>query len=99
MFGDSPLYEPMMVCCQLDSSLKALVDYTITSSDIGPSPSSKYFIQENVYEGVKCSNGTKFVRPRFVKWQYYHTHWVQQITLSIALIEYDNKELIFYELA
>ena len=66
LFGDSPLSEPMMVCNQLDSSLKASVDYTITGSGIGPSPSSKYSIQENIYEGVKCSNGTQFVRPRFV---------------------------------
>ena len=51
---------------QLDSSLKASVDYTIIGSDIGPSPSSKYSVQENVYEGVKCSNGTQFVRPQFV---------------------------------
>ena len=45
------LSEPMVT--QLDSSLKASVDYTMVGSDIGPSPSSKYFIQENAYESVE----------------------------------------------
>ena len=90
LFGDSPQSELMMVYCQLDSSLKASVDYTITGSDIGPSPSSKYSIQDNVYEGIKCSDGTQFGST-----QYYHTHWVRQVTFNIALIEHDNKELVF----
>ena len=67
LFSDNPVSEPTVVSCQLDSILKASVDYTMTGSDIGPSPSSKYFIQENVYESVKCNDGTEFDRPRFVK--------------------------------
>ena len=45
LFSDSPLPEAIMVYYQLDSSLKAPVNHTITGSDNGPSPSSKYFIK------------------------------------------------------
>ena len=65
LFSDNPLSEPMMVYCQLDSSLKVSVNFTITGSDNVRRP--KYLIQGNTYENVDCSNGTQFFRSQFVK--------------------------------
>ena len=56
----------LMICCQLDysKSISRLNHHWFRHWSVAQ---LKKLIQKNVYESVKCSSGTQFVRPWFAK--------------------------------